>query len=100
MNQFAIYKRLPIFLQNLLCTIQGYRLEKQRYNTDYYTIYDSLLESDKWNSQHILSYKEDCLNRIIEYAFKHCPYYKQQYTQLGLSPRDLKVSMISRNFPF
>ena len=99
MNQFAIYKRLPIFLQNLLCTIQGYRLEKQRYNTDYYTVYDSLLGSDKWNSQQILSYKEDCLSRIIEYAFKHCPYYKQRYAQLGLSPRDFKGIDDLKKFP-
>ena len=99
MNQFAIYKKLPVFLQNILCSVQGYRLEKQRYNKDYYKIYNSLLESDQWNESQILAYKEEHIDKIIEYAFKHCPFYKKKYTENGLTALDFKGMEDLAKFP-
>ena len=88
MNQFEIYSHFPIPLQNLLCSLYGYKLEHQRYNKEYYKIFESLLYSDTWSADKIQGYKEEHLNKIIEYTFKHCPYYRQKYKSLGLSPSD------------
>ena len=99
MNQFAIYKKLPVFLQNILCSVQGYRLEKQRYNKDYYKIYNSLLESDQWNESQILAYKEEHIDKIIEYAFKHYHFYKKKYTENGLTALDFKGMEDLAKFP-
>ena len=88
MKQFEIYSHLPIPFQNLLCSLYGYKLEHQRYNKEYYKIYESLLYSDSWSKDKIRGYKEEHLNKIIEYAFKHCPYYRQRFKSAGLSPND------------
>lgn len=99
MDQFAIYKRMPIFLQNLLCSIQGYRLEQQRYGSGYYSIYDFLKTSDKFDEDQILSYKEEQISKIIEYTYNHCPYYKKRYSKLGLTPKDFKNLNDLQKFP-
>lgn len=99
MNQFEIYSRLPVSFQNLLCSLYGYKLEHQRYGKDYHHIFESLVESDFWPKDQIMAYKEEQLSKIIEYAFKHCPYYRQRYTSLGLSPRDFTGIESLKKFP-
>ena len=86
MDVFSIYKHLPISVQNFLCSVQGYRLDKQRYNKEYYKYYEFLLKSDSWTKEQILKYKEEQTFKIIEYAFKHCPYYFKKFKSLGFTP--------------
>lgn len=99
MNQYSIYKSCPAFIQNLLCSLQGYRIEKQRYNKDYYKIYEFLLESDGWTQQQIKNYKEEQLFKIIEYAYKYCPYYHKRYSNLGLTPSNFTGLSSLKRFP-
>lgn len=99
MNQFEIYSRLPVSFQNLLCSLYGYRLEQQRYGKDYYRIFKFLAEADSWSEARILAYKEEQLGKIIEYAFKHCPYYKQKFSSAGLSYRDFTGIESMHKFP-
>ena len=99
MNQFEIYSHLPISIQNLLCSLYGYKLEHQRYNKEYYKIYDSLLYSDSWSKDKIRGYKEEHLNKTIEYAFMHCPYYRQRFKSAGLSPNDFTGLASLLKFP-
>ncbi|MGD9213065.1 MAG: hypothetical protein PVI90_19940, partial [Desulfobacteraceae bacterium] len=37
-----LYHNLPIFMQNIICSIEGYRLKRRRYNQKYYQIYRQL----------------------------------------------------------
>lgn len=99
MDQFTIYRSFPVFVQNWLCCLQGYRLERQRYNKDYDQIFSFLLESDQWTEEQIKNYKEEQTYKIIEYAFKHCPYYKKRYSELGLSIYDFKGMDSLLKFP-
>ena len=90
MNTFSIYKRMPIWAQNFLCSIQGYRLDKQRYGKEYSGLYENLLQSDFWDEPKILNYKEEQIHRILDYVYKHCPYYHKKYKAEGLTPNDFK----------
>jgi len=99
MNKFNIYKSFPISIQNFLCTLQGYRLEKQRYNNEYHKYFDFLLQTDSWSKEQIKAYKEEQIFKIIEYAFKHCPFYKKLYSSHGLSPNDFKGLDSLNHFP-
>lgn len=86
MQAYTIYKHLPVSIQDWLVGLYSYKLEKERYNKDYYKIYDFLLQTEIWSKQQILNYKEENLFKIIEHAYKHCPYYYKKFSNLGLSP--------------
>ncbi|MCL3849825.1 MULTISPECIES: phenylacetate--CoA ligase family protein [Parabacteroides] len=90
MNYENIYARLTPSLQNLACSLYGYKLKEQRFNKDFYAIRKFLDSTSSWNPDQILSYKEDNIHRIIHHAYNHCPYYKQKYSSVGLSPADFK----------
>ncbi|WP_288148495.1 phenylacetate--CoA ligase family protein [Bacteroides acidifaciens] len=86
MNLYSLYNQSPIFIQNLLCCLQGWRLERQRYNKDFFSILENLIETELWSKEQITSYKEEQIFKIIEYAFKHCSYYHKKYVKHGVSP--------------
>src|SRR5690554_5264989 len=99
MDLFTIYSKMPLFAQNVLLSLQGSRLKKQRYNKTYFEILDFLNSTSNWNTDQIKSYKEEKTFKIIEHAFKTCPYYKDKYSELGLSPNDFKSLEDLQKFP-
>lgn len=87
MDPFYIYKHLPICLQNLLVSYQGGRLEKLRYNDTFWRIMEESNDIDSWSASKIKEYKEAKLFQIIDYAYKHVPFYKSFYDSYGVSPK-------------
>ncbi|MBE6215069.1 MAG: phenylacetate--CoA ligase family protein [Bacteroidales bacterium] len=86
MELYSIYKKLPYQAQNILCSLYGYYIGTQRYGRKYEDIFAQLLSNDICDKSKILGYKEENLFRIIEYAYKHCPYYKKKYIEAGVTP--------------
>ena len=86
MNTYTIYKNLPRQIQNLLCSIHGFKLKQERYGKHYEEIYSALLKSDTWSIDQINKYKEEHLFKTIENAYDNCPYYTQLYKAHGVSP--------------
>ncbi|WP_303011374.1 phenylacetate--CoA ligase family protein [uncultured Bacteroides sp.] len=99
MNSFSIYKKLPISVQNILCSIQGYKLNKLRYGTEYLQIAKDLEKSDQWNAEQILQYKEEQLSYILRYAYEHCKYYRQKFNKAGVLPDDFNHLPDLQKFP-
>lgn len=96
---FKLYKHLPVMWQNFLCSSYGYKLNRMRYGKEYQEYFDFLLSSEHWNAQKILQYKEEQLDKIIHYAYRHCPYYKMRFRREGLTPQDFKGLDSLKKFP-
>lgn len=99
MDLFKIYSHLPVALQNALCTAKGIQLDRQRYRGGYRAYYQQLTESEHATVQQILAYKEANLARMIDYAYRHCPYYRQTFKEAGVTPADFKALADLRKFP-
>ncbi len=99
MNQLELYSKFPVWAQNVLCSVKGYMLDRERYGGEYRQIFDSLLESDKWSPAQIEKYKTEQLKKIITYAYDHCPFYKRWYDSCGVSPDDFHTLEDIKKFP-
>lgn len=99
MNQLDIYTFLPWWLQNIVVSIHGYRLKRERFNQLFQEISSFLTTSEAWNSQQILRYKEEQLFKIIEQAYNHTPFYHNKYKAAGLTPQDFKGISDLQKFP-
>ena len=99
MNAISIYSALPYWLQNIAVSLHGYKLKRQRFNDDFYKILEFLNSTQGWPEERIRAYKEEHISRILEQAYKHCPYYRQKYAAVGLSPSDFKQIEDLRKFP-
>lgn len=95
----SIYFHCPIWVQNLLCTVEGYRIYKKRFGKEFKKIYASLLLTENYTKEQIRKYKEEHLSEILHYAYNHCPFYRRKFDAAGVSPDDFKVLEDLRKFP-
>ncbi len=99
MNTFALYSHMPIWVQNILCNIQGYILTKQRYGGEYNEISLFLKDSDDWNQEQILQYKEENASKILWQAYNHTKFYRRFFDDNGVHPTDFKHIEDLKKFP-
>lgn len=99
MNFFKIYSLFPVFIQNILCSIKGYKLERERYGGEYKELFESLKKSDDWNEDEIIKYKEQQISQILKYAYEHTKFYRRFFDQYGVKPEDFKCLNDLSKFP-
>jgi len=72
-----IYDISPIFLQNLLISIKGKQLEKERYNKHYYQEFKLLKNNE---DSHLL--QKEKLNQFIKYVKNNSTFYNKKLSSL------------------
>ena len=99
MNIDTIYNNSPYFVQNLMCSVKGVFIKRQRFNDLFYDNLARLEESQYWSTDDILRYKEERLYRMLEYAYQFVPFYKNYYDSYHVSPKDYKSLEDIEKFP-
>jgi phenylacetate-CoA ligase len=77
-------------LRDFAATFYGWRLNRQRYGSEYHRCIEEILRRDTWNLEQILRYQEENLQRLIKHAAAHVPHYREVFRQRHLSPEDIK----------
>ncbi|AFS70643.1 phenylacetate--CoA ligase family protein [Exiguobacterium antarcticum] len=78
-----VYLSSPVFLQNLLTTVYGYQLQRERYGSAYQKRFQELLAKEA----HPLDVEADQLKRLntfLLFCRQHSPYYKTLFAELEL----------------
>ncbi len=94
-----IYSSSPIFLQNILCSLQGLKIKHQRFNERFFADLEELNNSQHLDAVAIRRYKEEQLARIITHAYSTVPFYKAFYDDHGVTPADFKQLEDIQKFP-
>ena len=90
MNKNEIYNKLPIFLQNLACNIEGYRLKRERFGR---VFYEKLLEYEsrnKWSYEQMCDFRDKKLQNMVKHCYRTVPYYKQLFDDGYINPDRIK----------
>lgn len=94
-----IYNISPIWAQNLMCSVKGALIKRQRYNEFFFSALEGLLSTQTWTEDNIRRYKEEHLFQIIEYAYQNVPFYKWFYDTHHVSPKDYHSLDDIKKFP-
>lgn len=65
MRGYKLYQALPVFFQNLLCTVYGFRESHSRYSRDFFAFLEQFCDSDFSGPADILNFKTDRLRHIL-----------------------------------
>mgnify|MGYP001268506645 CR=1 FL=1 len=85
-----IYNNIPIPLQNLAVTLEGMRINRQRYNKNYKKILLDYLESDTFSIEKIRKTRLLKLKQLLIFANENSNYYKELFSQKKFDPRNLQ----------
>lgn len=99
MNLNKMYNILPIWSQNILISIYGFILKKQRYNSDFEKYLNQLIQLDLNKPQKLLNYQEIQLRKTVVHAYETVPYYKKLFLKIDFNPYNFTIRDFKR-IPF
>jgi phenylacetate-CoA ligase len=79
MNPMIIYNAAPIWIQNILTSLQGYKYRKERYGYEYNQYLIELRKRDYTNISKLSTLQDSLVADIVRFAFDHSPFYKKFY---------------------
>ncbi|AQQ54231.1 phenylacetate--CoA ligase family protein [Planococcus lenghuensis] len=82
--QMKIYWNSPVFVQNILTNLEGYRKNKVRFGPIYYRHLKALEQRDYMNKETTKSYQEEEMRKLLRHAVNHSPFYKKFYEGINI----------------
>lgn len=86
-----IYEKLPVFLQNKLCSYHGKRILKSRYDSEFRNLLEWLKDSQWWNYYKQIDYQNECLRKLVSHCYDNVPYYNSLMKNRGLKVSDIQT---------
>jgi phenylacetate-CoA ligase len=86
-----IYLKLPITLQNIICSLEGLRIKRSRFGGDFLNAVNLAKERISWPLEKIIDYRDTKLQNFVNHAVKTTSYYKEKFQELKISPNDIKT---------
>jgi hypothetical protein len=80
---FDIYRRLPVPLQNLACSLKGVEMRYQRYGKPFREFLDFLKKSEWWDRDDLQAYQNARLREIVRHAYESVPFYREEIKERG-----------------
>lgn len=91
MNEYNLYRRVPVWMQHILIGLKARSKERKRLNRSFCTqMYQQLLVSQYWSAEQIRAYQDTYVQLIVREAIEQVPYYQKLSKSLGLDAQDIK----------
>lgn len=91
MDVMKIYDRLPVWGQNLACTLEGVRVNKRKHGKRVQNKIPEYLERGDWTYAQLSTYRDAQLSKMIEHCYRHVPYYHKLFKELGIDYHNIKT---------
>lgn len=88
----SLYPKLPIFMQNVVCSIYGWKEKRNRFNKDFYYYFEYYQKSQFFDAEKIADEVHQSLRQTLVYCQNNIPYYTDIFAQFEL---DLKAENIA-----
>jgi len=86
----AIYRHLPIALQQVACSVQGLGKARVRLGPRFNRRLEELMVSEWWSPGEISAYQDERLRGLVRHAYANVPFYRERMQDLGLTPADIR----------
>ena len=94
MKYQGIYDKSPIFFQNFMATVYGYKLKRERFGKYYHEHLNFLKEFETYQREVQENYQFNELMKLIRYSMEHSIFYRELYKGIDIekfkSVNDLK----------
>ena len=84
MGLMAIYNKSPIWVQNILTTLQGFRYKKRRFGKAYHSYIEELKKRDYTDFTAMQQYQNERVCELVNHAVNNSPFYKDFYKGLDI----------------
>lgn len=89
---FKYYAKLPVWMQNVCCSLAGIRMRRERFNKCFRRALELMEESQWWPLDRQKAYQDEQLAKMIRHAYDSVPYYRQVMEERKLTPDDIRTA--------
>lgn len=89
MNMMQVYNRLPIALQNVAVSFEGYRIQKARYDLVFDRTFREFMSRNDWTYERKCEYRDVQLKKMVKHCYESVPYYKKTFDEYGIDYRSI-----------
>ena len=87
MNILKLYNRLPAWCQTLAVSLEGWRIQKRRYDGLFEERYQEFMSRNNWTYEQKCAYRDQQLQKMVKHCYEHVPYYHNLFDRLGIDYR-------------
>ena len=85
------YRYLPVWAQNMAVTAFGISYRSHRLGGDFARHAAGFKDRDQWSTGQMTAYLENQLPSVLKNAFLHVPYYRERWSECGITLGDLEA---------
>jgi phenylacetate-CoA ligase len=86
----SLYYHSPVWVQNLFCTVYGYKHRRLWLGQHFRQCYEALQQNQWKSTDEVLHLQWLRLKGLLRHAYEYVPYYQRQWREMGLAPDDFK----------
>lgn len=94
-----MYRHMPIFVQNIACSIEGWRIQRSRYGTSFNDSLANFTARDRVSNTGIIAYRDAAFSRTLKDAVKNVPYYQDLAIYSEVAASDAPISNLIGQLP-
>lgn len=87
-----LYRRLPICLQNVACSAEGWRINRRRYTTDFMRMLWEYEARTPWPREQLVALRDQRLLAFVRHALTTTPHYQRWLAAEGGRVEDFKTA--------
>lgn len=95
----TLYARLPVMLQNVACTIEGWRLQQLRFTKEFPRLLQEAESRTYWSKEQIQAYSDQRLGAFVKHCATTVPYYRRLFCELGITPEQIQTRADLQQLP-
>lgn len=85
-----IYARTPWYLQNLACSLEGWRIRRTRYGAQFWPLLEESYERTFWPRDRVQDFRDERLRAFVLYAARTTPHYRELFRTNGVDPVSIR----------
>jgi phenylacetate-CoA ligase len=94
-----LYRRLPISVQHLACSLEGWRVGQARYGREFDELLSAYKRRTYWSRAETSDFRDRRLQKWMHDCVRRVPFYQSRLRQAGIAPEDIRTFDDLKNLP-
>ena len=91
MDRESLYHRLPICVQDAVCSFVGWRIQRSRFGESFRRHLVAAEQRQQWPLERLLEFRDQRLRQFVRHAAATVPYYQSQFREGGIDPERIRT---------
>ena len=91
MDRESLYLRLPTPVQNWVTTLEGWRIQRSRFNSEFDRLFSQYRERGAWSEARIVEFRDRRIRESVQHAAATMSHYRDLLRRLAIRPEEIRT---------